>query len=129
MRVPGILVLAGALVACSGSPTGDAGECYLPLGGYCGMAACPSYEQSLAELQQAAGASCFTAQAGSCGSLRFTRYGPWFGNTTRYYDASGGIVAVHETTDVYQQSTCPGWKHYGERLSCHEVVLQDYCRR
>jgi hypothetical protein len=26
-------------------------------------------------------------------------------------------------------SACPDWKHYGQRLSCREVIRDDYCLR
>jgi hypothetical protein len=86
---------------------------------------------SLAELQKPELAPvCFVAQAGSCGELRFTRFGGGFGDTTRYFDATGTIVAVHATADaIAVGSACPNWKHYGRRLVCREAVGEGYCHR
>jgi hypothetical protein len=50
--------------------------------------------------------------------------------TTLYFDSTGALVAVYETTDVHRVgSACPNWKHYGRRVSCSETDAQDYCRR
>ncbi len=126
-----LLVFAAVLTGCGPGPTGDDGSCFLPLDQHCSVFSCPSYDQSLVELRQfAEGRSCFVAQSGQCGDLRFTRRGGGFGNTTLYFDASGAVVAVHATSDaVAVGSACPDWKHYGRRVSCAEIVLEDYCRR
>jgi hypothetical protein len=126
-----LLVLAGALASGCDSPTAiDDPTCYGSLESYCRTWPCPTYEQSLAEVEnQAPRCQAFFAQAGRCSDLRFTRLGFGFGNTTRYYDASS-LVAVHATSDaVVVGSACPDWKHYGQRLSCRDTVLQDYCPR
>jgi hypothetical protein len=124
-----LLVLAALLACCSSSPTGDEGSCFLSLEQHCSVSPCPSYEQGLVELRQSgAGGSCFVAQSGECGALRFTRSGFWWGNTTLYFDMSGAVVAAHATTDVVgRESACPTWKHYGQRVSCAEIVLESYC--
>jgi hypothetical protein len=126
-------LLAAALAGCSQDPTGTGTNdaCYASLSEYCSVWPCPAYEESLAELRQPPqAAACFVAQAGSCGALLFTRFGGGFGNTTRYFDAKGALVAVHATSDAYAMgSACPNWKHYGERLSCREVTREDFCRR
>lgn len=126
-----VFVLVAALAGCSQNPAGPEGECYASLSEYCSVWPCPAYEQSLAELQKPPVAPvCFVAQAGSCGELLFTRFGGGFGDTTRYYDGSRTLVAVHATSDAYAVgSACPNWKHYGRRLSCREVIREDYCRR
>jgi hypothetical protein len=104
-------------------------DCFLGIEQYCSVYACPSYETSRVEVEQASARFCFVAQTGRCGALRFTRIGQGFGVTTRYFDALS-VVAVHETSDAYAVgSACPNWKHYGRRLSCAEVVLEDFCRR
>jgi hypothetical protein len=130
---PRLLVLAAVLTCCSSdpNPAGDDRSCFLPLSKYCGLSPCPSYEQSLVELRQfGAGSSCFVAQSGQCADLRFTRSGLWWGSTTLYFDESGAVVAVYATTDAGDaRSACPFWKHYGRRVSCELVVLEDYCRR
>ena len=115
----------------SPSPTEGYDSCYLPLEQYCSASPCPGYEQSLVDLRQfAAGSSCWVAEVGRCGELRFTRSGPWFGNTTLYFDESGSVVAAHVTTDSGDGSSpCPFWKHYGRRVSCVRVVLETFCPR
>jgi hypothetical protein len=129
MKAP-MLAFAAMLAGCSSSPTGEDGSCYLPLDRHCSVFSCPSYENSLIELRQFGMGFCFVAQAGRCGDLRFTRRGAGFGDTTQYFDASGAVVAVYATTDaIVMGSACPNWKHYGQRVSCAEVVLENYCRR
>lgn len=126
-----ILALAAVGACCSPNPTGDDGSCFLPLEQHCSVYSCPSYEQSLVELEQFERESfCFVAQAGRCGDLRFTKQGGGFGNTTLYFDGSGAVVAVYATTDAGDaRSSCPFWKHYGRRISCELAVQEDYCRR
>ena len=124
-------MLAALLACCSPSPTGEDEACFLPLGQHCSVFPCPNYDQSLVALRQfGAEPSCFVAQSGRCGDLRFTRSGPWFGNTTLYFGEGGAVVAVHASTDVIvAASACPNWKHYGQRVSCAEITDEDYCRR
>jgi hypothetical protein len=131
MTLRNALVLLVALVGCSQHPTGPDGDCYASLSEYCGVWPCPaSYEESVAAVREAASSFCFVAQSGSCGDLLFTRSGGGFGNTTRYYKTGGPLAAVHATTDAYASgSACPDWKHYGQRLSCREVIRDDYCLR
>lgn len=127
----GCLVLAALVTCCSPSPTSDERSCFLALEQHCSVFPCPSYEQSLVDLQRFAAESlCFVAQSGRCGDLRFTRSGGGYGNTTLYFDAGGAVVAVYATTDAGNaRSACPFWKHYGRRVSCELVVQEDYCRR
>jgi hypothetical protein len=139
VRAPARLAAWGAtvlLAACSPGPTeGPAGQddCFRPLESYCARWPCPGFEQSVADVR-AFGTNppgaCFVARVGRCGELSFTSRGLGFGVTTLYFDSTGVLVAVYETTDVWDsRSSCPNWKHYGRRVSCSETEIQDYCRR
>jgi len=71
---------------------------------------------------------CVIAEVGTCGDLRFTSISDGFVSETEYFNAAGHLVAARRTTDVFFRGReCPNWKHFGNRLSCVEVVTTDYC--
>jgi hypothetical protein len=104
--------------------------CFQALDRYCGNGSCSGYSASAAETRRiAASDSCAIAAFGTCGGLRFTRVGDGFVSATEYFDAEGKLVAARTTTDVHTNLSCPGWTHYGPRLTCREITTIDYCER
>jgi hypothetical protein len=106
--------------------------CFQPLQSFCATHLCPSYSDSAAEVRAfAASPGCMSASVGTCGEYRYTLTGSGFTSTTLYFDAEGTVLAARTTTDVILRpySACPGWSHYGQRVSCTTVPLEAYCPR
>ena len=100
--------------------------CFQPLG--CRNDSCPDYTASVAETRRiGASGACAFAAVGTCGGLRLTQVGDGFVSETSYFDGAGKLVAVRMGTDFATNSSCPGWTHYGRRLTCEEIVTVDYC--
>lgn len=102
--------------------------CFQALG--CGTGSCPDYTASVAETRRiGASGGCAIAAVGTCNGLRFTLVGDGFVSQTYYFDGAGKLVAARMGTDLATNASCPGWTHYGRRLTCEEIVTIDYCAR
>ncbi len=126
------LVVTGGLMSCasaamgpraSNAPLGDK-NCFRPLAAYCGTEPCQSYSQSVNWVQQCLTRHCLSVSWGTCDDFTFTSHGDGFGGETLYFNRDGALVAVTVSTDYLGRSRCPGWVHYGARMTCEEVTLQ-----
>jgi hypothetical protein len=132
----GALVVTGSLMSCASAalgpsannaPLGDK-NCFRPLTAYCGAEPCLSYAQSVDWVQQCLAKHCLSASWGKCGEFTYTSHGDGFGGETLYFDQAGSLVAVTVGTDYLGRSRCPGWVHYGPRMTCEEVAVQELNR-
>ena len=103
-------------------------SCYKPLNYFCRGTECQTYSESATEARDYGASGCVMAAVGTCGDLRFVQVGDGFVSETEYFSATGHLVAARRTTDVFLRGQeCPNWRHFGNRLSCVEVITTDYC--
>jgi hypothetical protein len=97
MRVGGI-VLALAMAGCSsGTGTLKDDVCFMGGAPDCGSP-CPSFDESAAEVRAERCEYVRTAEIGTCGEYRYTSYSTGFSSDTKWFDASGKVVAVVAAT-------------------------------
>jgi hypothetical protein len=70
-------------------------RCRLPLSEYCRQGSCPTHEESRARFERIPG----RVWEGSCGSLRYIRWGNGFSMATEYFDAEGKLVGAEIVED------------------------------
>jgi hypothetical protein len=72
------------------------------------------------------GFQCRSAGTGTCGDLRFVHLANGFISDTKYFDASGTLVAAVRQTDEIDPS-CEGRFTFGIKVSCEQVPTEGYC--
>jgi len=111
----------------------DAEACTRPLAELCTRHRCLPYDEQMRAYEDSAGAKyggcdivLGSLTAGTCGTLLYTRSGHAYGSETRYYDASGVVVAARVVDDV------PGGRcddpPFGFAPACTHVRTRDLCR-
>ena len=103
--------------------------CFSPLEQYCARHPCPDYQESVTDLERiAAAGSCYRANKGTCGDLRFTSKHTGDSGVTYYFGSDGRVLAVMTSSGASLPGPCEtGWRYYGQRLSCTDVVEREYC--
>lgn len=119
----GALGALGALAACDGDGGAPGDACgSAPLSAWCSDKACPTYDQSVAELRAWAMRTqppCVFAGIGTCDGLRIVSARNIFGGADQYFDSNGNLVGVYGFSDypTYCNSTLFGLK-YGNVPGC-----------
>lgn len=122
-----LVALAVLFFAARSSAQDDAGSPDLavehrPLTEACGRVACPSYDQAVAAARAAADAPhCGQRRIGTCGAYRFVTHDGGLGGETRWFDASGQLVALSAYDDTLR------FVDYGTVPVCERVVTEDVC--
>jgi hypothetical protein len=118
----------------AGAQQEDANQCFAPLEVFCASSAhwCRiGYTENVRETEEFAKQRfCMKAWVGRCGEFRVTHTAFFAGSQTFYFDATGTLIAVRTATNAQVSgSSCPGWTHFGRKLSCEVDVDREYCKR
>jgi hypothetical protein len=128
------MLIALSYSACSTTPPSVdpkpevAPSCHQPIEKAC-AGACDPYDIAAATTKATAaklGQGCVSGGTGTCGNLRFVHLANGFVADTRYFDASGKLVAAVRNTDVIDPQ-CKGTFTFGIEVSCNREPTEGYC--
>jgi len=102
----------------------------------CSPGPCGTFESAVEEARShvrrlAAGSTC-SAAIGTCEGLRYVYVAAGrletFGETQRFFDGGGTLIAIRTRGDAITPDACDGWSYSGIVVRCERrELLEDLC--